>query len=136
MKELDAGAGGGPRQPDQRPACVARRVRRFADVFDTGGDGTGVTAERDDLQRLAERGQRADQFGRVPADSRGWRCEGAAIESDSECAGIQSSKCKVQTINNSKRQCESDACSDVVREYGPQRLRDTEKYFISASLCL
>jgi hypothetical protein len=37
-------------------------VGRFGYVFDSGGNGTGVTAEGDDLQRLAKRDKRADQL--------------------------------------------------------------------------
>ena len=84
MNEIDAGAGGSPRQPDQRPACIAWRMRRIGDVLDTGWDGARVATERDHFERLAERDQRTHQLRRITADSRGRRAEGVAVETDAK----------------------------------------------------
>jgi len=62
VKDSNTGAGCSPWQADQRPARVTWRVGRFGYVFDSGGNGTGVTAEGDDLQRFAKRDKRADQL--------------------------------------------------------------------------
>jgi hypothetical protein len=63
-------------------------VRGFGDAFDSRWDGTCVTAEDNDLERLTERGQCRDQLGCIAADSRGGRTEGVTVEPDSKRVSV------------------------------------------------
>src|SRR5262245_37155851 len=69
MNQLNAGSRGGSRQPDQRPAGIAWRMRGGGDPCDPRRDGGHVTTEGDDLQRLTQPDKRGHQFGCITADS-------------------------------------------------------------------
>ena len=82
----------------QRPAGVSGGMRRLGDAFEALGDVRRIAAERDDLERLAERDERANQLRRIAADAGGGRTEATAIETDTQDGTvIQNAKCKMQT---------------------------------------
>src|SRR5678815_4562566 len=98
MNQLNAGAGGGSWQPDQRPASIARRMREGGGPCDGRRDGARITTEGHDLQRLTEVDEGGNECGCITADSGSRRTEGAAIEPDSKTLSeIQNSRFTIQT---------------------------------------
>ena len=65
MDDVDGCAARRTRQANQRPAQIGRRVRRLRDVADAGDRARIASAERNQLNRLAERQQSTRQTGNV-----------------------------------------------------------------------
>ena len=59
-------------------------MRGLSDALDGARNAAGISSERNDLERLAKRHQRANQLRRVPAHTGGRRAECVAVESDAE----------------------------------------------------
>ena len=67
-----------------QPALVGG-CARFRDVLDARRECTPASsAERDDLERLTQRGERANQLGRIAPNPCRGRAERMAVETDAE----------------------------------------------------
>ena len=70
VHDIDTGASRRARESDERPSKVRRWMRRFRDVSHPGRQHPGIhTAERDELERLPQRQQRARQSRDVSPDT-------------------------------------------------------------------
>jgi len=84
MNQVDAGAGGRAREPDECPSEVGGRVRRSFDMRDTERKKAGIAAERYQSRRVVECQERRTEVADISADTGGGRGEGETVYANAQ----------------------------------------------------